>query len=631
MEHLILRIMSRKRARHNNRTARMSQPSAPPASGEAPTNTPLAKFNRRWTRRRIIWILSLGVALGGLCIAALRTDFRERKPQSRGESKPSGRAASVTFNRDVAPIVFEKCAGCHRPGQAAPFALLTYQEAKKHARQIAELTQRRQMPPWLPEPGYGEFAFDRRLNPEQLAILQRWVAEGAVEGESGDLPALPQFSERWQLGEPDLVVRLPQAYELREEGKDVYRNFVFPIPVSTLQYVKGVEFLPGNAKVVHHAFINVDDTRQSRRLAEKENPPGFDGMELPESAVMPGGQLLGWQPGKTPSFSSERLAWVLRTNTDLVLQLHLHPSGKREPVQPTLGFYFTDQPPTNVPFRIKLARFDFEIPAGASNYVVEQSYELPVDVRLLRVLPHAHYLGKDLQSYAWLPGGEKRWLIWIKDWDFNWQGDYQYAQPVFLPKGSQLVMHYTYDNSAANARNPNQPPKPVRHGLQTTDEMAGLVFQAVTRARADRDILAKHYAEYFVRVSMDYYRFLLQRNPQDAEAHVKLGRGLVAQGQTSEGIAHLKSAVRLKPEDDKAHYELGYVYVLQNRLQEASEEFQTVIHLNPNDHQAFGSLGWICLKEGKLPEAQTYFETALRLNPDDLVARQNLDRLKGLK
>jgi tetratricopeptide (TPR) repeat protein len=627
--------MSRKRPRHKNRSGKMFRPSAPLSVVEQKSSAVSSKPTGPVARRNKILGLAVGIVVGLVLVCGIRSVLPGKKAQS-GREAPTSTSASapqgtITFNRDVAPIVFQKCAGCHRPGQSAPFALLTYPEVKKHARQIAEVTQRRYMPPWLPESGYGEFAFDRRLGTDQIAIIQQWVTEGAVEGDPTDLPPPPRFPERWQLGEPDLVVTLPQAYTLPGEGRDVYRNFVVPIPVPSLQYVKGVEFLPGNAKVVHHAFINVDETRQSRRLAEQQNPPGFDGMELPESAIMPGGQLLGWQPGKVPSLTVGGLSWVLKTNMDLVLQMHLHPSGRLETVQPTVGFYFTDQAPTNVPFRIKLARFDFEIPAGAANYMVEQSYLLPVDVSLLRVLPHAHYLGKDLQGYALLSSGKKRWLIWIRNWDFNWQGDYQYAQPVFLPKGTRLVMHYLYDNSTNNLRNPNSPPKPLRHGLQTTDEMAGLVFQAVARNSEDRSILAKDYSEYFVRVSMDYYRFLLKLNAEDATAHIKLGRALVAQGQASEGITHLLSAIRINPYDDKGHYELGYVYLLEKRLKEAYQEFQTVIRLNPGDHQAFGSLGWICLAEGRLSDAQVYLETALRLNPDDFVAEQNLRRLKAMK
>jgi Flp pilus assembly protein TadD len=222
-------------------------------------------------------------------------------------------------------------------------------------------------------------------------------------------------------------------------------------------------------------------------------------------------------------------------------------------------------------------------------------------------------------------------LIWIKHWDFNWQGDYQYARPISLPKGARLVLHYTYDNSTNNVRNPNQPPKLVRHGSQTTDEMAGLVFQVVARNSADRMILAKNYYEYFVLVSMEYYRFLLGLNSADAEAHVKLGRALASQGNTAEALPHLRSAVALKPDSDQAHYELGFVYLKLKQLPEASEEFLTVIRLNPSDNQAFGNLGYICLQNHRFQEARVYFETALRLNPDDLVARGNLDRLKAVK
>ena len=621
--------MSRKRARHKNRTEKTP---AALSIAEQQSNAGPPKTTGPAARRKMNWAPAAGIVLGVALIATLRVVFHGEKTGNEREiSTPSRPRGAVTFSRDVAPIVFQKCAGCHRPGQSAPFALLTYLEVNKHARQIGEVTQRRYMPPWLPEPGYGQFAFDRQLGADQIAIIQQWVAEGAVEGNPNDLPPLPRFPEDWQLGHPDLVVTLPQPYTLPAEGKDVYRNVVIPIPVATRRYVKGVEVLAGNPKVMHHAFINVDETRQARRLAEKQNPPGFDGMDLPESVIMPGGQFLGWQPGKMPSLVSDGLSWVLKTNVDLVLQMHLHPSGRPETVQPAIGFYFTDQAPTNVPFRIKLARFDFEIPAGAADYVVEQSYVLPVDVSLLRVLPHAHYLGKDLQGYALLSTGEKRWLIWIRNWDFNWQGDYQYAQPVVLPKGTRLVMHYLYDNSTNNTHNPNQPPKPVRHGLQTTDEMAGLVFQAVVRNAEDRSILAKDYSEYFVRLSMDYYRFLLNLNADDEEAHIKLGRALVAQGQTPEGITHLLAAVRIQPDDDKAHYELGYAYLLQNRLTAASQEFYSVIRLNRDDYQAFGSLGVICLREGRLADAQTYFETALRLNPDDVVARQNLRLLKTRK
>jgi hypothetical protein len=556
---------------------RKHKPAANPLHAAVKTKAPVKKL--AWTASLALLALGLAVVVAGL----LHSRWGNAVPAPAYAPRPPH---ALTFSKDIAPIIFDQCAYCHRPGQAAPFALLSYADVKKRSKQIAEVIARRYMPPWLLEPGYGEFAEARSLRPDQLGALQQWLSEGAVEGNPADLPPTPKWAGEWTLGEPDLIVKLPQPYLLPAEGKDVYRNLVLPIPLTASRFVKGVEFRPGNAKVVHHAFINVDETRQSRRLAEKENPPGFDGMDLPDSAVMPGGQLLGWQPGKVLQFAPDGLSWVLKTNMDLVVQMHLHPSGKPEIVQPTIGFYFTDQAPTNVPFRIKLANFDFEIPAGASNYVVEQSYLLPIDVQLLRVLPHAHYLGKDLQGYALLPGGEKRWLFWIKDWDFNWQGDYKYAQPV---------------------------------------------YQALARNSEERLILAKDYFAYLARVSMHYYEFLVRLNPYNPEAHTKLGRALAAQGQTNEGMAHLLSAVRLKPDYDKAHYELGYLYLLQNRLTDAYQEFQNVIRLNPDDHQAFGNLGLICLKGGRLPEAKTCFEAAVRLDPDDLVAQQYLSRLQTLK
>src|SRR5438094_28628 len=330
--------MSRKRARHKARPGKVFRPPAPLSFGEQESSAAPSKPSRPWPPGKRIWASAVGMVLGVALLFGLRTVLPGNKTQSgREDSIKTSVAKSegpVSFSRAVAPIVFQKCAGCHRPGQSAPFALLTYQEVYKHARQIAEVTQRRYMPPWLPEPGYGEFAFDRRLSVDQIETIQQWVADGAIEGDPTDLPPQPQFPERWQLGWPDLVLTLPQAHTLPAEGKDVYRNFVVPIPVPTLKYVKGVEFLPGNARVVHHAFIDVDETGQSRRLAERENPPGFDGMELPDSAVMPGGQLLGWQPGKAAYFSPRGLSWVLRPNTDLVLQLHMHPSGKPEILQP---------------------------------------------------------------------------------------------------------------------------------------------------------------------------------------------------------------------------------------------------------------------------------------------------------
>jgi hypothetical protein len=522
--------------------------------------------------------------------------------------------------------VFAQCATCHRPGQAAPFSLLTYEDVRKRSKQIAEVVSKRYMPPWLPEPGPYEFQGDLSLKPNQIETIRRWVAEGSVEGLSADLPALPKWEPDWMAGKPDLIVQLPQPYTVPAEGKDIYRNFVFPIPVSGPKFVKGVEFVPGNWKVVHHAFINIDTTPVSRRLA-KGTPPGFDGMELSSTAHMPSGQFMGWQPGKLTSFAPDGLAWLLDKDTDFVLQLHLHPTGKPETVQPTLGIYFTDQPPTNSALHLNLNPLIIDIPAGATNYAIEDSYTLPVEVDLLGIKPHAHYLAKRMEGLATFPDGTSKPILLIKDWDFNWQADYQYARPIALPKGTTLKMRFTYDNSAQNPRNPSQPPKRVKYGLQTTDEMGELWLQILPRNRADRDVLGQDFYKHMAQRTMVYNEHVLKENPNDAVAHTRAGRARMFFGQGREAYDHYQAAVRADPKYDRAWYELGYLFMRMNRQAEAQQAFEKVLQLNPDDYEAHGSLAVIYMQKGDLDQAEARLRTALKINPSDEIARGYLDQL----
>jgi hypothetical protein len=607
-----------------------NQPSRPhPIIPSAPA--PLRRAAAAPRAARGVWRLVLFLAAS---VVAGIVFWRGRSSAPSPVARNPGAGASVsmhqgplTFNRDIAPIVFDHCAGCHHAGQAAPFSLLSFADVQKRSKLIARVTQRRYMPPWLPEKGYGEFVGERRLTDDQIALIQSWVGEGSVEGDAADLPPAPRFSEGWRLGQPDFVMTMPQAYTLAAEGKDVYRNLVAPIPLPAGHYIKGVEFRPGNPRVIHHAFIDVDETRGSRKLAERENPPGFDGMELPGTAQMPAGQLLGWQPGKAPYFCAPGLSWLLRPNTDLVLQLHMHPSGKPEVVQPALGFYFTDQPPTNAPFRVGMKCFTLDIPPGAMDYAVEESYTLPVGVTILRVSPHAHYLAKEMQCYAILPGGEMSWMIRIKDWDFNWQGDYEYSRPRVLPAGARLVMHYTYDNSTNNIRNPSSPPKRVRFGLQTTDEMGEIWFQCLTQTPGDRERLARDYFYYLGRRTMEYDESRVRLDPSNAEAHTRLGHDLFVQGKAAEARSHFTAAVAAKPDFAKAHYELAVLNLGANDLSAAYRELMTVLRLDPGNSKAYGNLGYIYSITGKPGEARAAFEKALQLDPDDSTVRDSLARL----
>ncbi len=537
-------------------------------------------------------------------------------------------AAPLNFTKDVAPIIFEKCSICHRPGQSGPFSLLTYAEVKSRAKVIRDVLESRVMPPWLPEPGYGEFAEDRSLTAEQRGTIQQWLAEGAIEGRPEDLPPLPKWPEDWQLGPPDLVLSLPSPYTLPADGKDIYRNFVVPIPIPENRVVRAVEFRPGRNKVVHHAFIEIDASRQSRFLTGDSQPPGFEGMELPPSVHMPMGQLLGWQPGKPALQSPEGLGWVLEKRSDLVLQLHLHPSGKPESVLPSVGFYFTDRAPTNTPFLLKLARYTIDISPGQIDYRIEDSYVLPVDVELLGINPHAHYLGKQLEGWAMLPNGTRQELLLIKQWDFNWQGDYRYRKPMFLPKGTTVFMRFSYDNSAENLRNPSQPPQRVRYGLQTTDEMGELWLQVLPRHRQDLALLSKDFFVKITRDSIEANRWRLQSNPQDAIAHAKLGSALFALGQADEAVQHLRTAVELDPANPLPRSQLGAIYLRQKQWPQAQAQFEAVLRANPRDFEAHGSLGLIGMQQRRYAEAEAHFEKTLEINPEDPVAQANLKALR---
>jgi mono/diheme cytochrome c family protein len=530
----------------------------------------------------------------------------------------------LTFNRHVAPIIFNHCSSCHRPGQSAPFSFLSFNDVKKRARQILEVIESRYMPPWLPAPGYGEFKRARVLTSAQIETIRRWIREGTIEGDPKDLPSLPVWPEGWKLGTPDLVVTMPETFTLRAEGPDIYRNFVIPIPGRGTRYVRAMEFNPGNHRIVHHAFFLLDKSGTSRERDAQEPGPGFNGIHTPPGAQTPPGHFMSWQPGKQPAPSGEGMPWVLEEDTDLVLQLHLQSSGKPEPIRSSMAFYFTDQPPRKFPLKLWLSSYDIAIPAGQSDYVLEDSYLLPGDVDVLGILPHAHYLAREMHAYATLPDGTRRWLLRINHWDFNWQGDYQYAQPVFLPQGSRLTMHFVYDNSTNNVANPSQPPKEVRYGLQSTDEMGELWLQVLPRNPAGRAAIEKDYRERVLRDSVAYNRFVLRHNPQDGRAYTDLGKALIYQGKFADAEAALTRACQVQPDLDDSHYYLGLLYRMRNKTADAFREFSRAVQLNPRHAKAHGNLGFMFLEQGNLNEAEAHLKTALDLNPKDQLARDAL-------
>jgi mono/diheme cytochrome c family protein len=397
----------------------------------------------------------------------------------------SAMAAAPTFDKDIAPIIFNNCAVCHRPGEVAPFSLLNYRDVSKRARQIARVTGDKLMPPWKAEPGFGEFANDRHLTPDQIALFKDWAAASAPEGYPADLPPVPHFTEGWTLGQPDAVLEPDEDYELSAEGPDIYRCFVIPTKFSEDHFIRALEVQPGNRKVVHHVIVHYDITGRARELDAQDPGPGytsFGGVGFRSS-----GMIGGWAPGNFPSLLPDGIGRLLPKGADLVVQVHYHKSGKPERDRTKVALYFTHG---TVDKRIRafpLAKLALRIPPGETNYVVHASLPVRLDATLYRVTPHMHLLGRDMKVTATLPDGTVVPLVHVENWDFNWQTGYELKTPLHLPAGSRVDLEAHYDNSTNNPLNPNNPPRLVTWGEQTTDEMC-LAFLSFT---LDREHLAR--------------------------------------------------------------------------------------------------------------------------------------------
>ncbi len=542
------------------------------------------------------------------------------KTPSPYQPRPAG---TVTFNRDIAPILFANCSPCHRHGESAPFNLLTYEDARSRAQLIAKVTHARLMPPWLPEDGLEELRDRRGLSAQEIGLLAQWVDEGARQGEAADLPAPPKWAEGWQLGDPDLVVTMPEAYTAPADGKDVYRNFIIPLPTTKDRFVKAFEFRP-SSKAVHHAFIRLDRSLESRELAN-ESTPGFDGMTVPPTAELVAGHFLSWQPGRGATQSPDGLPWTLPGGADIVLLMHMQPTGKAESVRASIGFYFTDVPATNTPVKIGLRSFNIDIPPNSANYVVEQSATLPADADLLAVLPHAHYVAKKIEAIAILPDQTRKSLLRIPNWDFNWQSEFRFATPVHLPKGSTLAMRYVYDNSTNNLRNPFQIPVPIKYGLQTTQEMAELYFQLLARNSRDLAALRKAAHDISTRNIQAMNNRRLQDDPNDAGAILEIAKQHLNSNNLVKAASMARRAIALRPDLADGPYTLGVILMDQSLIPESEQEFLKAIQLNPRHYKAHNNVGLIYLNVGRPEDAARHFQEALRIRPKDKIAQANLD------
>ena len=435
------------------------------------------------------------VALTGALFAVLSA-FPWPSSQAR---ELGSKGKPVTFNKDVAPLFYAHCTECHRPGEASPMSLFTYKGARPWAKSIREKVSSRAMPPWHADPRFGEFANDRRLSEQAINTIVAWVEAGAPEGEAKDLPPAPPYSSAWKIGQPDLILTMAEDYSLAAQGADEYVEFVLPAHLAENKWIKAIEIQPGNRQVVHHAIAFIQTPAMAAAKAKAQSKPPADsifyregslqrvkpdapvyddGCAAPNGGLAPGsraemtGPALGfYAPGKDIARWPANGARLLPAGSNIILEMHYSKTtGKAEKDRTSVGLIFAKEPPEKTVLSQGGLNNYFSIPAGASNHEVKACCEFRQDTQLLSLMPHMHKRGKDMKYEVVQPDGQRRTLLWAPAYDFNWQTQYTFKEPVFVPKGSRLILTAHYDNSARNRANPD-PTKVVRWGNPTYDEM----------------------------------------------------------------------------------------------------------------------------------------------------------------
>ncbi len=425
-----------------------------------------------------------------------------------------------TFHKDVERILQNHCQDCHRPGQVAPFSLLTYEQARKRGGDLAGVTHDRKMPPWPASTKVGgPFRDQRVLSDAEVETIAKWVGAGCPEGDAKDAPAPRQFAAEWPLGTPDLILTMETPYELDAEGDDDFRVFVLKTNFNEDKWIRAVDFKPGNRRVVHHIIAGVDPGNQGRKRDAEDAKPGYHAVGG-FGGVRTSDFLPIWTPGAVQRFAPEGSGYLLPKGADILIQMHYHRSGKPETDATSLGLYLSDKPlqkrvrtgfifPNITEDQAKLAMAkaqamrllgktpaidDFlrdvliikpgepshEVKAVSNKLSPMGMGPLPREIVLTSVMPHMHWLGKDFTFTAILPDGTRKPLIQIDHWNFNWQGTYAFEKPVTLPKGTYFEMLAHFDNTDRNPLNPSKPPREVRWGEQTNDEMCIGIFEFIS-------------------------------------------------------------------------------------------------------------------------------------------------------
>lgn len=431
------------------------------------------------------------------------------------EESPAAVDGDVTYSRDIAPLIQSNCANCHRPGEAGPFPLLTYADVSAHAHQIAEVTKLRLMPPWHAHDNFGHFRDERRLSNSEIALIRRWVDTGKPEGSPQDKPETTHFTSGWQLGRPDLILKMSEAFPIGPDGPDVHQHFVLPTGLRQNKLVAAIEFRPGNPNVVHHASFYIDISGAARHLDQQQPDYGYGSFSGPGFENF--NALRSWLPGMAPRKLPKGMGSLLPARSDIVMEIHYQRTGKPETDQSSVGVYFADSSAKQVVMELQVMNKDLHIPAGVARHRHEASFTLSVDCTLLDAAPHMHLLGREMKATATRPDGEIVPLIWIDDWDFRWQAQYIYVDPVRLPKGTRIDVTTIYDNSTGNPLNPHSPPQPVEWGEEATAEMAICHFRYICDTPQDLMAMGRDYRAYLDR-NQAAYRARYEQSRQRAQS-----------------------------------------------------------------------------------------------------------------
>lgn len=418
-------------------------------------------------------------------------------------------SSQVTFTKDVAKIIYNKCTNCHRPGEIGPFNLMNYQDSKLRASSIRNVTISRFMPPWKPDPNYSRHLGENFLSDEEIKKISDWVAAGAPYGNASEEPPLPDFPKGSALGKPDMVLSFAKKHTHKGDNKDKYRYFVLPSGLLEDKIVKAVEVRPGNSRIVHHALIFQDTTGQARIYDERTPEYGFEGTTgFTTEQVIFYTQYPGYAPGQKPIYFPDGIGQKLSKGADVVIQVHYAPISKEESDSTTINIFFADKKEKVTRLVQDYIMLPFNLVSGPFSFIIQpnvvKTFEgrmtMVEDRSLLGVFPHMHLLGKNWEVWLERPNGTRENLVKINDWDFNWQSNYYFKKYIHAPKGSVIVGRATYDNTANNPFNPFNPPKTITWGQNTTDEMYYLPILSVPYQPGDENIV-------FEDVSTSYEEF----------------------------------------------------------------------------------------------------------------------------